>query len=43
MHYDLHESKWPHGSAQQAAWDHWYRALAVMLTVNGIESVQRFT
>jgi hypothetical protein len=30
--------------AQQAAWDHWYQAhLAVMLTVNGIESAQRFT
>ena len=30
--------------AQQAAWDHWYQGhLAVMLTVNGIESAQRFT
>ena len=30
--------------AQQAAWDHWYQThLAVMLTVNGIESAQRFT
>ena len=30
--------------AQQAAWGHWYQGhLAVMLTVNGIESAQRFT
>jgi hypothetical protein len=30
--------------AQQAAWDHWYQEhLAVMLTVKGIESAQRFT
>jgi hypothetical protein len=30
--------------AQQAAWDQWYQThLAVMLTVNGIESAQRFT
>jgi len=30
--------------AQQAAWDRWYQGhLAVMLTVNGIESAQRFT
>jgi len=30
--------------AQQAAWDHWYQAhLAIMLTVHGIESAQRFT
>ena len=29
---------------QQTAWDHWYQGhLAVMLTVNGIESAQRFT
>jgi len=31
-------------TVQQAAWDHWYQGhLAVMLTVNGIESAQRFT
>jgi hypothetical protein len=30
--------------AQQAAWDQWYQThLAVMLTVNGITSAQRFT
>ena len=30
--------------AQQAAWDHWYQAhVAMMLTVKGIESAQRFT